>query len=70
MDDIIVRDETGKDIYYGGMALISRSLYRNIESPLLAKTFGGFTSEVVAEMCANWFGHNPYFEDFCHFDKI
>jgi len=63
---IIVRNENGEEIYYGGM---SGNWTRRVQNPMLAKKFSGFTSEVVAEMCTNWFGHNPYFEDFCHFDK-
>lgn len=40
-----------------------------VQNPMLAKIFGGFTSEVVAEMCTNWFEHNLYFEDFGRFHK-
>jgi hypothetical protein len=67
--DIIVRDENGEEIYYGGMSFNWAREYMGVQNPMLAKKFGGFTSEVVAEMCTNWFGHNPYFEDFCHFDE-
>jgi hypothetical protein len=67
---IIVRDENGEEIYYGGMSYNWAREYMGVKNPMLAKKFGGFTSEVVAEMCTNWFGHNPYFEDFCHFDEI
>ena len=67
--DIIVRDENGEEIYYGGMSYNWARENMGVQNPMLAKKFGGFTSEVVAEMCANWFGHNQYFENFCHFEE-
>ena len=66
---IIVRDENGEEIYYGGMSFNWTREYMGVQNTMLAKKFGGFISEVVAEMCTNWFEHNLYFEDFGRFHK-
>tara|TARA_B100000929_G_scaffold223602_1_gene179955 strand:- start:74 stop:745 length:672 start_codon:yes stop_codon:yes gene_type:complete len=56
-------------MYFGGQAQLLRPLYNAINNPLLAKKFGGFTSEVVKEIIEESLDQNQHLQDYLHFEE-
>ena len=67
--DIIVRDENGEEIYYGGMSYNWARENMGVQNPMLAKKFGGFTSEVVKEIIEESLDQNQHLQDYLHFEE-
>ena len=65
-----VRNKNGESMYFGGQAQLLRPLYNAINNPLLAKKFGGFTSEVVKEIIEESLDQNQHLQDYLHFERI
>ena len=58
--DIVIRNKKGEDVHYDGQSYNWARF--GLRNTLLAKKFGGHTSETVVQMCINWFQHNPNYK--------